>query len=86
MQYLTEALLGEFLNEAYSSEWIHDKQFVEGRVRPNYRNDTEHLIVEFDGYLHYTKAIQVIRDKEKDILYKNYGYNVVRISLFCTIV
>lgn len=82
MQYLTEALLGEFLNEAYDSEWIHDKQFIEGRVRPDYRNDIEHLIVEFDGYLHYTKASQILRDKEKDILYRNHGYDVVRIPYF----
>ena len=26
MQYLTETLLDEFLNETYNSEWIHDKQ------------------------------------------------------------
>lgn len=82
MQYLTEALLGEFLNKTYNSKWIHDKQFVEGKVRPDYRNDTEHLIVEFDGYLHYTKATQIIKDEEKDVLYKAHGYNVIRIPYF----
>lgn len=80
--YLTEELLGDFLKEFYTSEWIRNKQFIEGKIRPDYRNDTEHLIIEFDGYLHYTKASQVIRDKEKDILYRKHGYHVIRIPYF----
>jgi hypothetical protein len=62
-------------------EFVHDKPFL-GRKRPDYRNDELKLIVEFDGYAHYTTAKGVLDDVLKDELYTGSGYRVVRIPYF----
>lgn len=80
-KYLTEQSLGDFLNEKIPGNWIHDKPFL-GRFKPDYRNENRKLIVEFDGYAHYTQAYKILSDMAKDELYINSGYAVVRIPYF----
>ena len=80
--YLTESSLGDFLKTALpNGEWIHDKAFIT-KTRPDYRNDKLKLIVEFDGYLHYTSAKRIVADFAKDELYEKNGYSVIRIPYF----
>lgn len=81
-EYLTEEKLGEFLKEYFNEgEWIHDKCFL-GRNRPDYRNDFYKIIVEFDGYAHYTSSRRIVLDGLKDELYHKSGYKVVHIPYF----
>ncbi|AVT59756.1 MULTISPECIES: DUF559 domain-containing protein [Pectobacterium] len=84
--YLTEQNLGVFLKEiAPELQFIHDKA-VPGacnkRRRPDYRCDSQKLIIEFDGDAHYCKAQRVIIDKEKDLDYMGLGYTIFRIPYF----
>ena len=84
-EYLTEEKLGEFLKEYLKEgEWIHDKCFL-GRNRPDYRNDFYKLMVEFDGYAHYTSSKRIVLDGLKDELYRGNGYKVVHIPYFVQI-
>jgi hypothetical protein len=40
------------------------------------------LIIEFDGYHHYNNTKTQIRDKEKNSVYQDMGYTVIRIPYF----
>lgn len=83
--YLTESTLENFLEIIFpSSDWIHDKTVPKSNIlsRPDYRNDDLKLIVEFDGFHHYTLSSYIISDMKKDKCYTNMGYNVVRIPYF----
>lgn len=68
-------------------DWIHDKALgiVNGtnyRCRPDYRSEVLKLIVEFDGLQHYTKPDIIEKDLKNTALYKEFGYEVVRIPYF----
>jgi hypothetical protein len=81
--YLTESNLIEYLDIIYPNKtWVHNKQFLNYKFRPDYRNDVLKIAIEFDGYQHYTKANIINRDKEKDRIYKKEGYKVIRIPYF----
>ena len=80
--YLTEQTLSILLNDIYPFKtWLHDKCFV-GRTRPDYRCDELKLIVEFDGYQHYTSAARILDDIIKDKSEEAEGYKVIRIPYF----
>lgn len=80
--YLTEKFLGDFLVKYFPKGiWLHDKTFL-NRKRPDYRNDFYKLIVEFDGYQHYTSAKRILDDKKKDDDAIKAGYKVIRIPYF----
>ena len=85
MKYLNEDRLGEYLKSIYPNlEFIHDKIVPNSgiRNRPDFRNDDIMLIVEFDGYQHYTTASVILTDLIKDTVYTNMGYKIVRIPYF----
>ncbi len=68
-------------------DWIHDKALgnFNGRLyrnRPDYRSEQLKIIIEFDGLQHYTKPDVIEKDLKTTELYKNLGYNVVRIPYF----
>ena len=52
------------------------------RKRPDYRSESLKLIIEFDGLQHYTKPDVIENDVNKNELYQNFGYKVVRIPYF----
>lgn len=79
--YLTESLLGSYLEAIFNAKWIHDKAFITLK-RPDYRNDELKLIVEFDGPQHYTSSSRIIADYERDKSYAEAGYKTVRIPYF----
>ena len=76
-EYLTEDSLGKNLEQIFDTHFVHDKTFI-GKFRPDYRNDDLKLIVEFDGWQHYTSAINILRDYKKDKLEQDAGYKVIR--------
>ena len=83
--YLTEDKLGNYLKIIYpNEEFIHNKKIpdIESRIRPDYRCDNLKLIVEFDGYKHYTQYDKIITEHLKNKLYKKLGYGVIRIPYF----
>lgn len=83
--YLTESRLGEFLTKLFPNHmFVHDKTVPNSGIknRPDYRNDELMLIVEFDGYQHYTKVAYIESDCAKDRVYTQIGYTVVRIPYF----
>lgn len=86
MEYLNEAKLGEILKILFpNKDFIHDKAVPTSsnrRKRPDYRCDDLNLIVEFDGYGHYTVSKNIISDLDKDEDYNNLGYKVIRIPYF----
>jgi hypothetical protein len=78
--YLTEENLGPKLEEIFKVEFIHNKNF--NGYRPDYRNDTLKLIVEFDGPRHFTESARIVKDYQNDLLSKKSHYRVVRIPYF----
>ena len=85
MTYLTEKSLRNYLCDIYRDwDWIHDKAIKESNIknRLDYRNEQLKIIVEFDGYLHYTNTKTILSDYFKDEVYSKLSYNVIRIPYF----
>jgi len=81
---LRENTLGIILKKILpNTKWIHDKVVPElDNTKPDYRCEELKLIVEFDGYQHYTKSKEIVRDYQKDKMRKQAGYNNIRIPYF----
>jgi len=83
--FLTEQKLGEFLKQLYPSEdFIHDRKVIDSNIknRVDYQCSNLRLIVEFDGYFHYSVPSVILNDQKKDFTYTNLGYKIVRIPYF----
>ena len=86
MEYLNESKLGDLLEVLFpNEEFIHDKAVPNSknkRKRPDYRCDNLKLIIEYDGFGHYTVSKNIISDIDKDLDYTSMGYKVIRIPYF----
>lgn len=56
-------------------------------IKPDFVSKKQLTIIEFDGAgdrnnRHFSSAAQCIKDREKDVLYKKLGYNIVRIPMY----
>lgn len=82
--FLDETMLGICLRDIFQKDFIHNKIVPNSnlKTRPDYRNDELMLIVEFDGYKHYTDPSVIYRDSLKVKTYTAMGYKVVRIPYF----
>ena len=83
--YLTEEKLGAVLALLFPDKlWIRDQAIPNSGCtwRPDYRCDELKLIVEFDGFQHYTKTKQIVKDYRKDHVFNNLGYKIIRIPYF----
>lgn len=67
-----------------ADEWVHNKCVpgIKRKFKPDYRCESPKLIVEFDGLQHYTNPDNILNDEEKDKIYREAGYKVVRIPYF----
>ena len=67
-----------------TKDWIHDKRVPNciKNTRPDYRSESLKLIIEFNGLDHYTKPNIILKDIEKEKMYKDMGYKVVKIPFF----
>lgn len=83
--------LDEYLKVIFPNidDWVHDKEipniYFNGkkyRGRPDYRSEKLKMIIEFDGLPHYQNPDIIIKDEEKNIIYEEEGYKVVRIPYF----
>ena len=83
--------LDEYLEEIFpnTNDWVHDKEipniYFDGKkykCRPDYRSEKIKMIIEFDGLPHYQNPDVILKDTEKDVIYAQYGYKVIRIPYF----
>ncbi len=83
--------LDEYLKVIFPEidDWVYDKEVpnvcFDGRKyrgRPDYRSEKLKMIIEFDGLPHYQNPDVIIKDEEKNIIYTNAGYKVIRIPYF----
>jgi len=85
VDYLTEEKLGLFLTKLYpNNNFIHNKKVPNSNIlnRPDFRCDELMIIVEFDGYQHFTIAKNITIDRMKDEVYSKMGYKIIRIPYF----
>lgn len=84
--YLTESMLINFCKDRFSKYMlICNKAYFKDfgrRYRPDVVIPELKLILEFDGYIHYTNNDTVITDIERDNFSKSLGYNTIRIPYF----
>jgi hypothetical protein len=84
-----------YLDEGFLDTWLRifcTKTYRRNRAvpelqgkrspRPDFLFPKEKLIIEFDGPLHYTDPLTIIRDIANDETYRSLGYSVVRIPYF----
>ncbi len=84
-EYLTESGVEELLNKIYPTvEFIRNRKVPNSKIshRPDYRSDELMLIVEFDGYQHYSNTKTQMNDALKRTIYSNMGYKIVNIPYF----
>ncbi|MDR1181491.1 MAG: endonuclease domain-containing protein [Bacteroidales bacterium] len=82
---LSEEKLKIVLEQLFPGEkFEHDKKVPNSECdkRPDYRCDNLKLIVEFDGWHHYTDENCIKVDKCKDDIYEKMEYRIVRIPYF----
>lgn len=81
--YLNEYGLGEnYIKPMYGNDVICDKQFPGHKFRPDFRIDSQKLIVEYDGFYHYTDPKVIMFDIKKAEILNQAGYKIVRIPYF----
>jgi len=86
--YLKEDILGLYLKEIYPFCDFENNRAVpnsEIKLRPDFRCDKLNLIVEFDGYNHYSASKVILSDQKKEFVYGRMGYKVIRIPYFVQI-
>ena len=81
-EFLTESTLIRFLLDELDSSGVCNKALKPYRFRPDFVSHSYKVAVEFDGYLHYTKAKTILDDSNKDKVLKELGYSVVRVPYF----
>ena len=78
--YLIEKTLGDFLKQLKIGEVISNKHFSkEHKFRPDFRIEEVKVIVEFDGYQHYSTPARAVLDTQREIFYTLQGYKLIRI-------
>lgn len=83
--YLTEDKLEHYLSQIFPGTiWERNKIVPDSGIksRPDFRCDELKLIVEFDGYQHFTSSKVQQGDYLKDAVYEEMGYRVIRIPYF----
>ena len=83
--YLNESNLFIFLKSIFPNyNIIHNEVIpdLKQRIRPDFRIDEIKLIIEFDGVYHYTQPTSALSDIKNTQIYRNIGYNVIRLPYF----
>ncbi len=94
-EYLTESKMYFFLKNYFPGEEpiynrpLSNDSKLGKNINPDFRFESvvlkgkkTSLIIEFDGAQHYTKAFEVLKDRQKDQLYRDMGYEVIRFPYF----
>lgn len=81
--YLTEKKLSDSLKILFPNNvFINNKKFKNTNYKPDFICEDLKLIIEFDGYRHYSDPKTIITDQIKDKLFNENGYSVIRIPYF----
>lgn len=80
--YITEGLLGQFLTERFRLKPICNRAMPGHRFKPDFRFDSHHLVIEFDGYRHYQQSSVIVEDEKKDYILIELNYSVIRLPYF----
>ena len=79
--YLTEELLGKFLIERFINEKIY-KQYKIDKFKVDYFLESTNLVVEFNGYRHYSETKNIERDNKVLNSCKLKNINIIFIPYF----
>src|SRR5690606_16993693 len=84
--YLTESSLGNLISQIFpDTEIIHNKKlkdFEPMNYRPDYYLPERKIIIEFDGYHHFTDNGVIQKDILKDLKAEELGITLIRIPYF----
>ena len=83
--FLNETSLGLHLKTIFPDhDFIHNKKIPESNIlnRPDYYCKKLQLVIEFDGYGHFTNPKTILADIKKDSIYSMMGIKVIRIPYF----
>jgi very-short-patch-repair endonuclease len=83
--FLNEHNLGKLLSELYPCEVFQRGKQVTGsgcRMRPDFQCEKMKMLVEFDGFRHYTDSEKVFFDRIYSEHFERLGLKVVRIPYF----
>ena len=83
--WLCERSLGKLLEIIFpNEEIIHDKQFILGdkKFRPDYKIPSKNLLIEFNGYYHFTNTKTIYNDGIKNKLIEDSGWELIEIPYF----
>lgn len=84
--YLTQGKLGTLLGEIFpDDEIIEDRAFKPYRFRPDFYLPDKKLVIEFDGYQHYTNSSIIVSDFKKDSILADLNIDVIRLPYFVQI-
>ena len=85
ISFLNEASLGIHLKTIFPDhDFIHNRKIPESNIlnRPDYYCKKLQLVVEFDGYGHFTNPKTILADIKKDKVYSMMGIKIIRIPYF----
>jgi len=81
--FLDEFLLRFYVKYMYyDDEFVFNKKFYNYNIRPDIVLKKEKIVIEYDGPTHFTNNETVLKDIDKDEIYKKHGYSVIRIPFF----
>ncbi len=66
----------------YNDELLFNKKFKEYNIYPDILVKNKKIIFEYDGPTHYTTNETIIKDYDKDYLFREKGYKIIRIPFF----
>lgn len=82
-EYITEESLGECLVALFPKETIkHNHPLFKTKYKADYFIENLKLIIEFDGYRHFTDPNVFLRDRKKDKIANENDFFVIRIPYF----
>jgi hypothetical protein len=83
LPYLTQAMLTKMCLSHIDPNGVVDKRFSKAHAfRPDFVSHDKKVVIEFDGYQHYSVAEAILRDERKDSILAQEGYAVIRIPYF----
>lgn len=83
--YLTEDKLEKHLSNIYPNcNIVRNRKVPQSDTlsRPDFRIDKHNLLIEFDGYRHYSSTKQIKKDIQNENIYNRLGYRMIRIPYF----
>jgi len=84
-EYLTESKLGGYLKIIFPGiDFIYNRKLLNSKIliRPDYQSEQLKLVINFDGFQHYSDASRCLADEKLTSECCRLGYRLVRIPYF----